>query len=67
MVVMRFYLSRIYARLAALMMIQSKTPWSKGRMPTDLMTSIDRDAPMKNIVMISPLRAIPAMNLPISG
>lgn len=67
MVVMRFYLSRIYARLAALMMIHSRIPCSKGRIPTDLMTSTDREAPIKNIVIMSPLRAISAMNLPTSG
>ena len=36
-------------------------------MPTAFNTSVESEAPMKNMVMINPLRANPEMAWPISG
>ena len=50
-----------------LITIHNKTPWISGLTPTVQSTSVERDAPMKNIVSVRHLRAIPEMALPNSG
>ena len=46
---------------------QSNTPCTRGFMPTALSTSVESEAPIKNIVMINPLRAKPEIVFPTSG
>jgi hypothetical protein len=66
-----FYLSILYriinSRELTLITIQRSMPWIKGLMPTDFKTSVESDAPIKNIVIINPLRANPEINLPAIG
>ena len=50
-----------------LITIQSKTPCTSGLIPTAFRTSVESDAPMKNMVMMSPFLANPEMALPTSG
>ena len=46
---------------------QSNTPCKSGFTPTDFSTSVESEAPIKNMVMMSPLRANPEMAFPTSG
>lgn len=50
-----------------LMIAQRRIPWNSGLRPTARSTSVDRDAPIKNIVSVRHLRASPEMTLPNSG
>ena len=50
-----------------LITIQSKMPCIIGLNPTDRITSVDSDAPMKNIVIVRHLRAIPETAWPSAG
>ena len=50
-----------------LITIQRRTPWTRGLMPTERITSVESDAPMKNIVIVRHLRAIPETVFPNSG
>ena len=49
------------------MTTHNKTPWIKGLTPTDLRTSKEREAPIKNMVIVNVLRAIPLMAAPNCG
>lgn len=57
----------MYANELTLMAIHSRTPCNNGLSPTDLRTSTDREAPMKNMVTTSALHATPEMVLPTAG
>lgn len=50
-----------------LITIQSNTPCISGLIPTVRRTSVESDAPMKNIVSVKHLRARPDIILPNSG
>ena len=50
-----------------LITIQSNTPWISGFIPTALRVSFDSDAPIKNIVIVRPLRAKTEIALPTIG
>ena len=52
----------MYINELTLMTIHRSTPCTRGFTPTALTTPIESDAPMKNIVMMSHLRAKPEMN-----
>ena len=46
---------------------QSNIPSIRGLIPTERSTSVESDAPIKNIVRVRHLRASPEMTLPNSG
>ena len=50
-----------------LMTIHSKTPCINGLIPTVRSTSVESDAPMKNIVRVRHLRASPETTMPNAG
>ncbi len=50
-----------------LITIHRRMPCIRGFTPTDLSTSVDSDAPMKNIVRVRQRRAIPDMTMPTAG
>ena len=50
-----------------LMIAQRRIPWNSGLRPTARSTSVDRDAPIKNIVRVRHLRASPETVEPKAG
>ena len=50
-----------------LMTIHKRTPWMRGLIPTVRSTSVEREAPIKNIVSVRQRRAMPEITAPKAG
>ena len=50
-----------------LIIIQRRMPWINGFIPTARCTSVESDAPIKNIVSVRQRRAIPDIAVPTAG
>ena len=57
----------MYSNEPTLITIQSNTPCINGLIPTVRRTSVESDAPMKNIVRVKHFRASPEITFPNSG
>lgn len=57
----------MYNKDPTLITAQSIMPWIKGLKPTVRSTSVDSDAPIKNIVSVRQWRAIPEITIPTAG
>ena len=57
----------IYSKEPVLMVIQRRIPRISGFIPTARSTSVESEAPIKNIVSVRQRRSIPEMIVPISG
>lgn len=49
------------------MTIHKRTPWMRGLIPTVRSTSVEREAPIKNIVSVRQRRAMPEITAPKAG
>ena len=57
----------INSREPTLIITHRSTPWTRGFTPTLLRTLGDKDAPIKNMVIVRHLREIPLKTVPICG